>query len=233
MMNESKAICDCNDCVIRNLVFAHLKEDEFKNICGLKIEKSFNKGETIYQKGQHTEYLTYLKKGIVKYYQQYQDNKSSIITISIPHDTFALMTIFHPESKTQYSMAALEDSVVCYIPLSVIRELILSNGNFSLDLIQKINQSSQQIINHFLTLNSKNLRGRVAYFLLYLTNHIYHKDIYELPVSRKEIAELIGMTTENVIRTLSEFRKERIIKINGKEIEIIEKERLNKICLYG
>jgi CRP/FNR family transcriptional regulator len=54
-----------------------------------------------------------------------------------------------------------------------------------------------------------------------------------LPVSRKEIAELIGMTTENVIRILSEFRKEKIIKINGKEIEIVDFERLKMISDRG
>jgi CRP/FNR family transcriptional regulator len=55
---------------------------------------------------------------------------------------------------------------------------------------------------------------------------IYLNDRFELPVSRKEIAELIGMTTENVIRILSEFRKEGIIRINGKEIEIADKTKL-------
>ncbi len=232
-MREVKNICDCKDCVIRNLVFAHLKDAEFENVCTLKLEKDYRKGEIIYEKGQYTEHLVYLKKGMVKYYQSFHDNRNSIITLSIPHDIFALITIFQPESVHQFSMSAVEDSTVCFIPIKIIKDIILENGNFSLDLIQKNNQAAQQIINHFLLLNSKNLRGRVAHVLLHLATHIYHKDIFELPVSRKEIAELIGMTTENVIRTLSEFRKEKIIRINGKEIEIVEKERLHKISLYG
>jgi CRP/FNR family transcriptional regulator len=69
--------------------------------------------------------------------------------------------------------------------------------------------------------------------LLDFSLSIYKSHIFELPISRKEIAELIGMTTENVIRILSEFRKEDIIKINGKEIEIIDFDRLKMIFDHG
>ena len=54
-----------------------------------------------------------------------------------------------------------------------------------------------------------------------------------MPVSRKEIAEYIGMTTENVIRTLSEFRHDGLIKIYGKLIEIIDKKMLERVSLLG
>ena len=57
--------------------------------------------------------------------------------------------------------------------------------------------------------------------------------VFELPVSRREIAEYIGMTTENVIRTLSEFRRDKLIKINGKEIEIADYDTLEKISNFG
>ena len=62
---------------------------------------------------------------------------------------------------------------------------------------------------------------------------IYKSNVFELPVSRKEIGEFIEMTTENVIRTLSEFRKDNIIKINGKIIEITDYKRLKQICEFG
>lgn len=56
---------------------------------------------------------------------------------------------------------------------------------------------------------------------------------YELPLCRKEIGDYIGMTTENVIRTLSEFRKDKIISINGKIIEIRNLDTLISISQYG
>ena len=65
--------------------------------------------------------------------------------------------------------------------------------------------------------------------MLYFADRVYHNNTFDLPVSRKEMAEYIGMTVENVIRTLSDFRKDGIIKIYGATIEIIDKERLERI----
>lgn len=101
------------------------------------------------------------------------------------------------------------------------------------DFVSKVIKATNDLLERLMIINSKNLRGRIAYVLIEFSEAIYKKYIFQLPVSRKEIGEMIGMTTENVIRTLSEFRKEKRIKINGKEIEIIEKERLKKIALYG
>jgi CRP/FNR family transcriptional regulator len=75
--------------------------------------------------------------------------------------------------------------------------------------------------------------GRVAYILLYFTNEIYCTHVFDLPVSRKEIADYIGMSTANVIRTLSDFRKEGIIRVFGKTIEIIDKSRLEILSRIG
>ena len=61
-----------------------------------------------------------------------------------------------------------------------------------------------------------------------LPSHIYNRDNFELPIARREIAEYIGMTTENVIRTLSEFKKDKIIRTVGKSIYIIDKKRLKE-----
>ena len=79
----------------------------------------------------------------------------------------------------------------------------------------------------------RNTHGKVAYMLLKMSRELYKNQTFNLPVSRREIAEYIGMTTENVIRTMSEFRKEKIIRINGREIEIVDMESLDRISSFG
>jgi CRP/FNR family transcriptional regulator len=66
-----------------------------------------------------------------------------------------------------------------------------------------------------------------------LAQHIYKKNEFELPISRKEIAQLIDMSTENVIRILSEFRKDDILTIEGKYIKILDPDRLQRIYDLG
>ena len=57
--------------------------------------------------------------------------------------------------------------------------------------------------------------------------------VFDLPVSRKEIADYIGMSTANVIRTMSDFKKDGIIKIFGKTIEIVDLNKLEIISKRG
>ncbi|HKK62111.1 MAG TPA: helix-turn-helix domain-containing protein, partial [Bacteroidales bacterium] len=82
-------------------------------------------------------------------------------------------------------------------------------------------------------INTRQLRGRIAFILLFFAEEVYQSETFELPVSRKEIGELIDMSTENVIRALSEFRKDEIIAIEGKTIDILDKPRLKKIYQLG
>ncbi|MCX6300597.1 MAG: helix-turn-helix domain-containing protein, partial [Bacteroidia bacterium] len=75
--------------------------------------------------------------------------------------------------------------------------------------------------------------GRVAFVLLYFTKEIYNTRVFDLPISRKEIAEYIGMSTANVIRTLSDFKREGIIKVFGKTIEIVDIAKLEILSKRG
>jgi CRP/FNR family transcriptional regulator len=102
-----------------------------------------------------------------------------------------------------------------------------------MDLMTRVSEATDKIVLDNLEIKRKYLKGRVAHVLLYFSNYIYERDEFELPISRREIAEYIGMTTENVIRTLSEFRKDKIIKIFGKDILIADKKRLESISELG
>lgn len=224
--------CECKDCVIRSLYFQNIKQHEVESLCQLKSEHFFKKGEVVFKAGEPMDSLIYLKSGLVKYFTVFPDGKSQIISIAKPFDTTSLLTIFN-DKRSLYNLTAIEDSEICFIPLNHIEKLIRNNGDFAKDFVSKVIKATNDLIERLMIINSKNLRGRIAFVLFEFAENIYKKNIFELPVSRKEIGEIIGMTTENVIRTLSEFRKEKLIKINGKEIEIIEKERLKKIALYG
>jgi len=97
----------------------------------------------------------------------------------------------------------------------------------------KISVINDKIINQTLDIRQKNLAGRVAYVLLYFTKEIYKSRVFDIPVSRKEIADYIGMSTANVIRTMSDFKKDNIIRVFGKTIEIADIDKLEIISKRG
>ncbi|MDT8400550.1 MAG: Crp/Fnr family transcriptional regulator [Bacteroidales bacterium] len=224
--------CQCSNCEFRNVAFSTLGEKEITTLCDYHKEYSFGRGGIIHKEGDPIHDFKYLKSGLVKVYRETQTGHEQIIAITRPFEFVSNMSIFS-EERYKYSVTAIEESVICSIRLDYIRSLVLSHGNFALQLMTNLSQISDKIILQTLDIRNRNLAGRVAYILLYFARDIYRSMIFELPVSRKEIADYISMSTANVIRTLSDFRKEGFIMLHGKTIEIINEDKLEMISSKG
>ncbi|MGC8825072.1 MAG: Crp/Fnr family transcriptional regulator [Bacteroidales bacterium] len=224
--------CNCEGCELKNLFFSELSTYEIETVCTWKDERTYKKGEYILKEGQPVQEFCYTKSGLVKLTRSLSESEEQIIYFASNLDFISLLGIFSNPTYP-YSVVALEDTVVCSLRLSEVKTFIRTNGNFAFSVIQKLNRVSDDIITTNLEIKRRRLPGKIAYILLYFANDIYYSYTYDLPVSRKEIAEFIGVTTENVIRTLSDFRRDGIIKISGKTIEIVDKEKLSRISQFG
>jgi len=231
-VSDKRKPCICENCEFRDVVFAFLDDQSIDMVCENKEEISFRKGEIINHEGEKITTFKYLKSGLVKLYRRTPAGDEQVITITRPFEFVSNMSIFS-EERYQYSVSALEDAIVCAIKLEFIKDLFLKNGSFAMGLLTKVSIINDKIIRQTLDIRQKNLIGRVAFVLLYFTNEIYNSRVFDLPVSRKEIADYIGMSTANVIRTLSDFKKEGIIRIFGKTIEVVDLQRLENISRRG
>ncbi len=224
--------CSCEKCELRSSFFAHVDPQGIEKICRGKIETQYKRGDNIIQEGNEIIDFIYLKSGLVKLFKITDDGREQIINIAKPFDFVSLLSIFS-DTHYKYSVSALEDSVICNLVLSDMKKFAEDNGKFAFDMMQKMSKITDKILVQSLEIRRRNLKGRVAFILLYFANDIYDNLTIDLPVSRKEIAEYISMSTENVIRTFSEFRDDKIIKIYGKNIEIIDLPSLERISKFG
>ena len=231
-MDNAGNRCDCDQCQLKTLFFLHINSDELSDICEIKREESFTAGESIIKEGELISEFIYMKDGLVKLSKITGNSKEQILSFSKPFDFVSLLSVFSSDYY-KYSVTALKNTTVCIIDLQVVKNFAKTNAMFAMDLMSKISEATDKIILDNLEIKRKNLKGRVAHLLLYFANNVFSNMEFELPVSRREIADYIGMTTENVIRTLSEFRKDKIIKIYGKDIQIIDMKRLEIISELG
>lgn len=224
--------CSCEKCELKELFMANLQEDHLDLVCSNKVEKEYAQGESIIKEGTRIQDFTYLKSGLVKLFRSDSSGKEQIISIAKPMDYVSLLSVFS-NTNYNYSVSALEDSVTCNIKMEDIHSLVDQNSKLALNLLTKMSRVADKIILDTLEIRKKHLRGRVAFLLLYFSQEVYFSSEFDLPLSRKEMAEYVGMTTENVIRTLSEFRKDDILKIYGKTIQILNMETLKSIAEFG
>ena len=224
--------CNCELCELKDLFVDKLDGTQLDVVCSNKVEKEYRQGETIIKAGSLIKDFVYLKSGLVKLYHTGPDGKEQIITIAKPFDYVSLLSVFS-DHRYHYSVTALEDSVTCNLSMDEIRSLVQENGDLALNLLSKMSRVADKIILDTLQIRRKHLRGRVAFLLLFFSQEVYGSEEFDLPLSRKEMAEYMGMSTENVIRSLSELRKDGILKIYGKTIQIVNLETLISIASFG
>jgi len=223
---------NCMNCPFKSKLFLDLTEVEMQNIDCNRKEYSYKKGDVICGEGDDLGNLIYLTKGLGKLHKRESNKTDQIINIVVPYDFIGSLSIFS-ETKSKYSVTAIEDSIACAVPVDIIKKIIVNNGRFALKIIENINKVTDDILETRFKLNKKHLRGRIAYIILFFAQEVFKNNVFIMPISRKEIAELINMTTENVIRILSEFRHDGIIEIDGKTIKVIDPVLLQKICEAG
>ena len=222
----------CKTCKYRSHLFDKLNDEELEIINENKRTYLVSKGDTICVAGEPINEFMYLVEGLVKLQKINKDGRAQIVSIARPLDFVGLLTVFSNQNY-QYTITALVDSRFCKIDIDVMRRIAAGNGQFALDILKYISNISDEIIRHTYAINSKNLRGRIAMILLDFANKHFDSDTYTLPLSRKELAELIDMTPENVIRILSEFRRDELVNVKGKHIEIQNRKLLEKIRDLG
>ncbi|MBM3419525.1 MAG: Crp/Fnr family transcriptional regulator [Bacteroidetes bacterium] len=231
-MDKDLRLCICENCDFRKVVFRFLDDENILRLCANKEERNYRKGDIINLEGDRIVDFKYLKKGLVKIFRRQPNGDEQVITITRPFEFVSNMSIFS-EERYSYSISALEDSTVCVVNLQFMKELFTSNGSLALGMLSRVSEVNQKIITQSLEIRNKNLAGRVAYVLLYFSKEVYNSRVFELPVSRKEIADFISMSTANVIRTLSDFKREEIINSEGKMIEILDQIKLEMIAKRG
>ena len=115
----------------------------------------------------------------------------------------------------------------------MLKEVIASNSKFTLRILNRISHISDEVIVNRFEITRKQIKGRVAFILVFLADQIYKNHEYRMPITRRELGELISMTTENTIRTLSEFKKDGIIGMDGRIITILDYDRLANVFKMG
>lgn len=229
MKLTKKDSCDkCTDpCDIQSaLVETGRSIDETK-----QFHAHFKKHDVICKQGKDVSHAMILVKGSAKLYVEGLNNKNIILYILKPPTYIGLLSFFETPIYA-YSVAALEDSEVCFIELEIVKKLYVESHNLLLCLNKAFGKSVANIMNKIISLNQKQIRGRIAENLIYLTDlHQSHK--FHMGLTRKEFGEMAAISEENTVRLLSEFAKEGILMIKGRDIEILDMPLLKKICDLG
>jgi CRP-like cAMP-binding protein len=223
---------ECHDCKDISCAAAILSNKELEQVRTNSHESSLKKGEVILHEGSLTSHIIYLKSGLVKEYVKRSGEGEQILQIVKDHSYLGLPSLFG-DRINHYSYAALEDCKICYIDINVFNNLIRKNGSFGFEILVSTSRDSLNNFNRFLNRSQKKIYGRVADAILYFAKFIYDTPRFDIPFSRQEFADLIGVSRESATRVLIKFKSEGIISIKGRSIVIENMELLEQISQRG
>jgi CRP/FNR family transcriptional regulator len=202
--------------------------DALKQLAQNKTRITYLKGETIFKQGAFAPYVLFVVNGLIKVYLQTGYDKQININLAKTGDFLAFSSIFGENIHT-YSAQALKDSEICMIEKESLKEILLQNPQFALEITSKNYRNERHLLEIIKNLSYKQMRGKLASGLIYLSQEDFLKEnVFEF-LTRQELADFASVATESAIKFLKEFEKEGIIRLDGKNIEITNRKKLETI----
>ena len=207
-----------------------LSSDNIQQITRVKI--IFRKGETICKQGALTNHIMLLSEGLTKIYLESSHDRNFIIKIAKPFDFIGLSSLYSENTYT-FSASALVSCSVYLVEKETLKNIFFKNPDFAYQAMKWFSQNFSLLLDKMSSVSNKQSLGRMSDVLLYLAKDIFSNNTIEGCISRKDIAELAGLSTESAVRILSDFKSDSIVTLNRNEIQIVNEELLRTISMSG
>ena len=232
-MENGETTNSCLFCANKSSCFKQLdnKELDFSN--EHRVQLNFKQGEIIFKQGSFANQVHFIKKGLVKLYMEIPHSEKNLVINILPSGNLIGLPSLYGNKVFTYTATAIENTTICIIESETIKEFIENNGKFAAEVIKAMNHCSNSTFTRFVSLTHKQLNGRLAEALIYLSEEIYKSTTFKLSLSRADLGELTGMSTMSVVKVIKDFKNNNIIKNKDGMIEIINMPLLKRISEIG
>ncbi|MEQ5791521.1 response regulator [Muricauda sp. NFXS6] len=189
---------------------------------------SFKKDETIYNKGEHSNMVYLILKGVVKSCGLDEEGKE-LITSIYSEDDFLGFTSLTDHLPYQEYTVAMEAVELAGISKEKVKAILEDNKSVSLELMDVIAENLTSIKKQLLQMAYSSVRKKTAQTLLVFSKAINKDKQGPLKIARSDLAGVAGIATESLIRTLSDFKNEGLIAIENRHIMVVDKDALERV----
>lgn len=189
----------------------------------------YKKKEMVYSEGRRPKAVYYVKSGKVKIYKTNDEGKEFITAICSDGDFFGY-TYLLEERPYNESAQVLEDAELMLIPKDDFVTLISANSQIAKQFIKLITRNVLDKEESLLNLAYNSLRKKVAFQLIQVFDKFKQEsDKNAINLSRETLAQSAGIATESLIRTLSDFKSEKLIDLQGGSIILLNEKKLRNL----
>lgn len=224
---DQEFICD-----IQAPCFQMLTPEEVQLVRSSKTQVLFKKGDSLTKQGAFASYVLFIISGLAKQYVEDEGIRDFNLRIVQPGDFLGLSAVFTKNSFS-YTCVALTNCQAFLIEKVAITQVVKQNGMFGFNLVKRYCEQEANLFETLRMVLYKQMNGRMAYTLLYIDSlKLENPNIFQL-LSRKDIADFAGTSTESAVKLLKSFEKDGLIELNEKDIKVIKHNALLEINKRG
>lgn len=223
-----------DDCSFSNLdapCFRNLLPEEIALARDSKTRVVFRKGENLTKQGAFASSVLFVMDGLAKQYVEGDATRNFNLRL-IKGGEFVGLSVAFNNHIYDYSVVALRETTACLIEKEAVTSLIKSNGEFAYNIINRYCAQNSKLYTSVHDLMYKQMNGRLAGALIYLWNEQIDDDVFPF-LSRKDIADFAGLSTESTVKLLKSFEKEGLIKLDDKNVILLDLPTLEQISFKG
>lgn len=210
-------------------------EDQIRSLHELKNffddegeEHSYHTGDVIYSEGGRSFRIYLILKGVVKTYKIDKSGKE-LITALYKADDFLGFTSILDNVAYQETAEALEDVILVGVLKSTLKEVLENSKNVSIELLQLLTHNVAHAKSQLLQMAYSTVRKKTAQTILQFAQVLDKNTNENICIARNDLASVAGIAPESLIRTLSDFKKEGLIEVEGRNIRILKLSKLQFI----
>lgn len=231
-MNDttSKFTVSCQQCGLNALCLPYaLTSDEMDQVDKtVKRNKPLHRNETVFEAGDKFTSLYAVRSGAVKAYSIDEEGEEHVIGFYLPGEIFGLDAI---DGQSHMSAAkALETTAICEIPYEQVELLSSKIHNLQSHMYRLLSREIREDQQIQILLGKKTAEERIGTFLLNLSQRYSQRRLsatrFRLPMARTDIGNYLGLAVETVSRVFTRLQKHSVLKVDGKEIEILDHRQL-------
>ncbi|OPY88209.1 MAG: cAMP receptor protein [Smithella sp. PtaU1.Bin162] len=220
------------DILIKSQLFGGLPEEYITEIAKIAVDKHYNKGDVIFYDGDEGAGFYLVIAGSVNVYKLSPEGKEQILHIVQEGETIGAVPVFSGKSFPANARAISKSHLLFFDRNSFIR-LITNKPALTMNILALLSMRLREFTLQVENLSLKEIPGRLAVYLLYLSQEQGNNDLIRLNISKAQLANLLGTGPESLSRALGNMKSKKLIKEEGANIRLINRGLLKELAEKG
>jgi CRP/FNR family transcriptional regulator len=212
--------------------FEELPDEQIEDMCMIVADQVFHRGQIVFSEGDDGTGFYVVITGRVKIFKLSPEGKEQILHIFGPGDPFGEVAVFSGQHFPA-NAEAMESSRIFFFPRDSFFDLIKKNPSLALNMLAILSKRLRRFANLIDDLSLKEVPGRLAAHLLYLSGQTEGSEQLELSITKTQLASLLGTIPETLSRILGKMSKQGLIESDGRRIKILDREALEELAESG